>query len=593
MRSLRTNRLALVVAFLVGLLYVAPQFFFIFDPHSNFQGIPLMPSPNEAEYVYQIHSILDGDYLSASPLYYEYKKQTPMMLPVGEYFYALPVLVLGISLVAVLVISKFILPVILFLLIYFLFQQLLDDAESVAGKISSLAGAIFIVVGYDLVDFRTIFRLLSGHTEVLNSFSFLWARPVNPVIGGICLFSFLLLISVAFRRRASRWWMVGVAAVLLALMFGNYFFSWGLAISVLAVLTIFVLLKKNYALARGFVLIPVLSLVLSAPYWWLIWRAKMSPWYQESVLRHGLMLTHYPLINKFLVLTALLFILTVCVPRWRRLGWRIALNTWQWFALALMGGALLAYNQQVITGRTIWPFHFSQYSIPFCIIVLVLLLHNEIRPRARWVWQVAVGVIILASSVYGVYAQAASYQTTAAYYAGLQAYMPALRWLDERPGDCVVLVNFNNEKWHDLTALIAGFTHCDIYARDWHFSMMPFERSLDDYMIQLRWQGISAQDIESYIRSHNGEATGYLFSNWKSLYGVSQFPDFSDPEVTKRIQAFPGEYRDYMSRDMKTVLTKYRLDYIVSVGPMKQSLAGQLKNLKMIFQSGELFIYSF
>lgn len=594
MRLLKTNKLAFFVAILVGLLYVGPHLFFIFALGSDYKGIPMMPSANESDYMYRIRNILDGDYLLGSPLYYEYRNQMPMMPPVGEYFYALPALLFKISPANVLIASKFVLPAILFLLIYFLVQKLIYNPISLSSQISSVAAGLLITLGYDLIDYRSIINwLMTGDDSFLHNFSFLWARPVNPIIGAIFLFSFLLAVCSIWQDNIRKKRPIVLAAIFLTIMFGNYFFSWGMAMSILGVLATFSLFKKSYAKVQDFVSVAALWFIFSAPYWLIIWRAKQSPWYQESVLRNGLFLTHYPLINKFLVFVIIIYAIIVFVLRVWWSGRKLELQSWHWFSLVMILGSFLAYNQQIFTGRTIWPFHFVQYSIPLGLIVLILLLHNYIKPKLNLVWQAAISLIILVTLTYGIYAQSIAYPRHFNYFAKLQPYSIVFNWLDQKKGDCVVLVDFNSPMWSELAAWVADFSHCDIYAKNWYFSMLPFERSLDNYMTILRWRGVRSEDIDNYMKQNEDEAAEYLFSNWQGLFNAQQFPDFQDFELMKRLKEFSTEYKEFMKLDLKTVLKKYRLDYILSVGSLKSDILNQLSYIKPVFESSGLFIYSF
>src|SRR3989344_1717925 len=106
----RRHFLAVLFACLVGVIYGLPNVLFILSLNGGYQGIPMMQTPNEDSYLARIQEILDGHPALGSPYFFEYKEQLPITPPTGEFFYALPSLVFGLSAPTVLMISKFILP---------------------------------------------------------------------------------------------------------------------------------------------------------------------------------------------------------------------------------------------------------------------------------------------------------------------------------------------------------------------------------------------------------------------------------------------------------------------------------------------------
>jgi len=269
--------LAFLLAFIVGIIYLMPHVWFITTNGDAYQGIPFMQNANEDYYIARIQEIVDGHPLVGSQALFEYKDQFPLSPPTVEILYALPNLALGIPLVTTLTVSKFILPFLLFLLIYTLLYRLLGQTNRWPEKLSAIAGALFITLGYDLVDYRTVLNLIKGTIE--PSSWLIWSRPVHPIMGAIYLFSFLLFLwSVVQNTKRIKISIVG-AGVFLALMFSSYFFSWGLALSIGAILGLFYLLRRDYAVVKRLIFIPILGILFSSPYWYLSWLAKQSIWY--------------------------------------------------------------------------------------------------------------------------------------------------------------------------------------------------------------------------------------------------------------------------------------------------------------------------
>lgn len=594
MALFKRHWLAVVCAVAVGVMYIAPHIAFIASLGAEYKRIPIMNTPNEDFYLARVQEILDGHPTIGSAAFYEYKDQMPLSPPTVEFIYALPTLLFGISPTATLLASRFLLPAVLFLLVYFLVRRLIEGDESIAGTVTALGGAFLITLGYDLVDYRSIWNFFVHHAPLSTGF-LIWSRPINPIFGALFLFSFLLCIVSLVQRRERIAWRILGASSLLALMMASYFFSWGIALSVLVVLVALLLLRREYQTAGTLALIVPFGVLLSAPYWIGTWRAAQSPWYEASVLRSGLFLTHYPLLNKFLLATFAFFFLLLLIDfvKKRKNGIVFQWERWHLFSLSFLLGGLLVYSQQVLTGRTVWPYHFVQYTIPLAMVVVMTTLFY-MRKNIGYLWHASIGCAVLASLLYSITVQTTVYQNSSPYYKELQSRAPLFDWLNKKERDCVVLVVEPRPSGrYGLEGLIPAFTHCNTYNSTWVYSLMPDERIAFNYLVHLFFQGVTPLTRDAYLKSYPQEPQGRLFSNWKGLYGVSDFPDFSDHLLAERTQQIPPAYQKFFAQDIKRELKQYRLDYIVSEGPLTPALFAKLGNPPVVYQDPIFSVYSF
>lgn len=600
-KSLKEQYLSIIFAFVVGIIFLAPSIIFIVSLGDDYHGIPMMATANEDSYLARIQEILDGHPLLGSSFFYEYKDEWPLTPPTGELLYAIPSMVFNISPANIIIISRFFLAFILFLLLYHLIYQL-TVGEGLSRKINSVAGALLVTLGYDLVDYRSIISFFTEGQPLAGNF-LLWARPVNPIIGAIFLMSFFLFIWGIIQGKNNKKNIIG-ASIFLALMIASYFFSWGIAVSVLAMLILIYFFKKEYQTVKNLIFVPLLAFVLATPYWYIVWQASKSPWYEESILRSGLFLTHYPLLNKLVVATlaAFVFVLAVQIIKDRTFSQSKArdflrilngyMKDWHWFLLAFIFGSLWAYNQQIITGQTIWPYHFVQYSIPLVMIAVMVLFYNVMKNWSVYLWRVGVFIIVSISLLFGIYTQASVYRASYDYYAQLQFVAPLFDWLNNQEKDCVVMVVESLPKGDSLNFLIPAFTHCNTYSSNNVFSIMPNERTFHNYLSNLAFRGVSPSDIEKFLDGNLDEAKNYLFSNWKGVYGPKDFPDFSDLKLNERINQIPEAYRQFMENGLKNELWQYRLDYILSDTILSEALLSNIPGLEIVFQTDNIFIYS-
>lgn len=585
--------LALALAVAVGLIYVGPYLAFIVSLGDEYRGIPMMQTANEDFYMARIQEVVDGHPLIGSVSFFEYKDQPPISPPVGEILYALPSIILGASTANVLTASRFFLPAILFFLIYYLIRQLTGNENLPAGKLNAAAGALWVALGYDLIDYRSLINFFTGDQIFTGGF-LIWARPVNPILGAVFLFSFLVLVWAIIQ--GTRRYKVSItgAAFFLAWMIGSYFFSWGIAVSIVGVLILIFLFLKKYREAGNLASVLLLGFLFSLPYWYVTWRASQSPWYESSVLRSGLFYTHYPLMNKFLLAVLALFAVFLAFDFfWKKKnGISFHFQLWHGFCVAFILGGLWAYNQQIITGRTVWPYHFVQYTIPLAVVVITTLVFYA-RPRIAYGWHAFIIFVVFSSLAFGAYTQAFTYRQFYSDYKNLQSQAELFDWLNQQDKDCVVLVARQTNSSHDLNGLISAFTHCGTYNYNWVFSLMPDDRIYQSYLVRLFFNGVTPETIGGYLKNNRQEAQNYLFSNWKGLYGVKQFPDFSDDILPKRLDKIPDDYRRFLAQDIGEELKKYKLDFILSAGLLPEIVQKQLPNIKLAEEVNGYFIYQF
>ena len=603
-KIIKNHHLALAGAILVGLIYLAPYVVFRISLGEKYQSIPMLATANEDFYLARIQEIVDGHPLLGSIVFYDYKDQLSLTPPTAEMFYAVPSILLGAAPADILIASKFILPFILFLLVYYLIYRLVADSDSPFAKFNAIAGGLFVTLGYDLVNYRSLWLFLSGQSSLSGNF-LLWSRPVNPILGAIFLFSFFICLWSIIRKSRCRKSLIFLAAVFLALMISSYFFAWGVAVSVAAALILFYFFKKDYQTVTSFLWVALLAVIMSLPYWYMNFKVSQNIFYKDAILRNGLFYTHYPLLNK-VILAALLFYFILFIPLIiikLKLIFKDRLSfikqfsltrarDWNLFCLALLLGGLWALNQQVITGMTVWPFHFVQYTIPLSMVVVMTLLYNVIKEKSRYLWLLISAAIFSSSLIFGIATQTSAYRLNYEYYSAMQSYKPIINWLNQQEKDSVVLVAVDDILvMEQINGLIPAFTHCNIYASNWAYNLMQPDRMRFNYLVLLRLKGVPAGGIEEYLEDNQREVAGYLYSNWKGLYNVKQFPDFSDELLAERIKNFPENYRQFIEQDFFKELKKYRLDYILSIGPLNERIKKDLPQSKLIKQIDDKFIY--
>lgn len=580
--NLKQHKLALIFFIIVGIISVAPHLAFRVSLGEKYRGIYMMQTANELEYLSRIQEIRDGHLLLGSVPFFEYKENPPLVPPnILEILLALLSGFFNMSIQTALIISKFFLPAILFVLIYFLVSSLTLNKESSSNKINATAASLLIVLGYDLVDYRTVmnyFLRLSSPNDFL-----LWTRPINPILGGILIYSFLLLLWELYKDQQTKSRVAKkVFVILCGIVFGmavtSYFFSWGIILSLVGIFIIFSLLKSRYKFIKDLFLICFIGLIMALPYLYNIFSVFGSSLYKEASIRTGLMEGHQPILNKFLILSIIIFFIfnLFKLKELRHKDWFL-------FSLALILAGLVALNQQIITGVTIWPFHFVQYTIPLSLTALFVVSYNSIQKKYPRIWLGIVVIFIAVSLFFGTYTQASTYRQSYSYYKQIQQVDSVFNWINKNTQkDCVIL-----SRDHEfLNRAVLVYTHCNVYLSSFNTYLIPFERLYSGYLVMLGLEGIEKEEIEEYIEKNGLVGAVYLFNTEGLLHGGSStlFKKIKDNIII-----------DYKSMDLGKEIRKYKVDYYMTTSIKEQNKAESdlIKNLEKVYSSDEISIYKF
>ena len=571
MTFLRRHAWALIFTVFVGFSAVLPALIAPFYIGSEYKGIQFTPLDDEDTYRARIHEILDGHFSVASPFMYEYKSSPVPMPPVNEWLYAIPSFLFGLS--TIIIVSKFVLPGLLFFLAYLLIRNIIGRDER-STVVTSITGGLFAVLSVDLVDYGYLFSLLQGNPPR----PLLWTRLVNPIIGAVEIFAFLNLVWVTV---AQRWKYAYIGAgVVLALSVG-YYFSFGISAALLGVLFCVYVYRREFGIARELAATGALALLLSTPYWYTV--VGVVGGSRELAMRNGMFFTHMPVFNKALI-TATLIVLVAYTYAYIRGTARAFAREWI-FVGALIGAGWIVFNEQVFTGREIWHHHFVQYTVPLSAIAIVLAMHLTIRERLPRLFQAGILALFILCAGYGLYS-IASFASRTDDFAQSQVYAPVGEWLNANaPKDCVVLVKEDSDQFERF---IAAYTGCNVYSSDVAYSGVPMERIEHNFFLHMRFSDVKLGDAETYLWANEGFVRGTFYEDWNQAL-MSADPEFSARKIAYLVPA----YQEFAGGNLEEQIRKYRVDYVVSEEPIPEGLMGQLPNLVQESEVGQYHVYRF
>jgi hypothetical protein len=293
--------------------------------------------------------------------------------------------------------------------------------------------------------------------------------------------------------------------------------------------------------------------------------------------------THEPVINKVLLAATLFAAASFFLARARNAS-RQHERRWLFIA-ALLGGSWLAFNQQIVTGREIWYPHFVQYTIPLSLLSVIAAGYFAWRPLFPKIFRWGLYAVISASLVYGLIS-IGSYQGSRDVFLREQTYAPLFSWLNANANkDCVVFVEPAND---ELERLIPGYTSCNTYSTVWTFAGEPRDRILHNFLLRMRLQGVTPDSAETYLAQHETDVRSYFFDNWQEMFGQG-----NDEWLTSKIGELASAYRNFYAGDPEAQLRSFKVDYMVSEGPLPETAVRLLPGLTLKAEAGASFIYSF
>ena len=217
--------------------------------------------------------------------------------------------------------------------------------------------------------------------------------------------------------------------------------------------------------------------------------------------------------------------------------------------------------------------------------VLLVAIHEVVRPRFRWLWIIATAVCIVAPIAFGIRAST-SYTEVLPDFRTVQADASVFAWLDaNEPKDCVVLVK---EQGDSLNRLIPAFTHCNTYVTRWVFAGVPQERVLHDYYVYLRMNGVTAEDVQKYLEAHPEEVRGYFFDDWQTAFAQGH-----DAWLIGKESELAEGYAEFLKGDFKTQIHSYHVDVLVSDTVLSEDEQASICLAKDFGKVGNEYVYGF
>jgi hypothetical protein len=539
----------LVAALFVGSLSVAPHFLARQALGDAYQGIPFFYTDNEDFYIARSQEILDGHTEAGSPYFFEYKNHLTVQPPLGEYLHATVSRLTGVSLVTVFLAAKFVLPALLFLLVACLVLLLLKDEEpKMRGLIAVVAG-FGATIGYDMLGPHALLAALRGQN--IGSYLSFGTRPINPITGALGLFGCLLLLWNLWKSK--RIVVAVISGILLGLL-DCYFFSWALGLAITGLLLLVAMIDRDVRRSIAFSIVLGIGLLMNAQ---MFLSFLGNPTGQFLALRNGLLLMHEPLLNKTLLLALAIFMGAsfVLMRQGSKLK-TLVREPWWIFSLIFLLGGLVALNQQVLTGRAIWPYHFVQYTKPLAWLVSLVAVTHAVRGSWKTVWFFACSALA-AFLLFQSMVAASTYRSMESDFRIRQSWAPVFSWLLTTPKDSVVLAE--GPLAGRLSGWIPAFTSNNVYTSPYAMSGVDQDRLEHNVFVEMRFDGVSSTDARVWLDAHSGSLRGIFYRDFFDVFQRRK----DDGWFSSVLDGLAVKYVDFTRNDFRAELSKYRIDYLV------------------------------
>lgn len=534
-RTWARHWLIIIVAVLLGWLTYWPHLAYQKKLGDDYQGVTKSFIDDDLYYLARGQDVIDGHATLANPCLAEHKSDPPMQFWLPDYLLSKPLAILGIKVVAGYNFYSWLLPLITVLLVYSACYGLVGSRKL------ALTGALFLQA--------SLFFKLGGRLP----------SPGLNFIFWLTLFNLLL----AWLKTDKKIWAV-LSSLNLGLLFYIYPYYWTYALILLVLLALggkiwladFKLKPYWYVLGG--------ALIIGSGYFWELWQASQLPTYAESMIRLGLLNTHFP---SGLKITALALLLGAGLAVFLRK--KIIQNN-SIFILLLAGvvSALIAVNQHVLTGQNLeFSSHYWQISAfiftAAALYGLQFLFYKIFSlPARRAASQILLGLIFFWSAlvIWQTVTAASAVEAVDRYR---QNYAPVFAWLKANTAtDDVIYAN------PDLSAYLPIYTAANVYYNQaCTLFFLSDAEAQSRFAIQKYFDGLSDEKILEAERSIWGTRYINEYAHHQSKNKLRKTIGLKPVDYEKippaefeRIKALLQEIK---ALDFRTALRGYRADYIL------------------------------
>jgi hypothetical protein len=543
---LQNHRIAVFLAIITALIVALPQVYFRIDHRDDgvYAGIELLPdSPWSA----RAREVMDGHPWFGN-IYNKDGKDLPYLFqPLGSMTVAYMGELFGLDINNTLLLSRLVLTFVVFMLMYGFVFLISGD------KRAAISSTILFLLMEGAMSPNGLMNLLHG----VSPESFLrMARPVNPAMVYVLLFSFLITFWLYYKGQGKRYGFL--SALFLGLNFYNYFYTWTYLYAFGGFLVFLLFVQKKWNEGVRLLWVFLGAFLVGIPYVINLHNVTQHPAYEEVGQRFGLLLTHAPLFIGMLALIGLVVFLFK-FPKDDRERYT--------FALALMLAPLATMNQQILTGKVLQTSHYHWFfHKPLAIIIVFIVLFHLLGKSIRFASYrlLVVLMVVTISLASGLFVQMDSYfhsnKDGGEIAIERQKYGPVMEWLNQNVEKESVV--FGNDETSHLTVI---YTPLNVfYHRASPFASLSSTRArqLEVLFSFYRLRGVDATNAREVFYTERETLSGQVYGiHYRELYGTyASIPD-------EKVEEILNEYLSTLSVPpaewLENIFSKYEVSYFV------------------------------
>ncbi|MBI3635631.1 MAG: hypothetical protein HY216_05350, partial [Candidatus Rokubacteria bacterium] len=537
----------------------------------DYRGIHFIAAVDETTYLSRIARVLAGDYRLGNAMIYEYRDDPFTYGPLPEYVLGTIGRLAGLSIATLDIAATFALPAVIFLLFFGLLRRL-------SGRdVVALVGALTLVLGHYLVAKDSpLLQLRLYHPGFPHSLQLV--RPVSPQFHYLLFVGALWLVYWSWcepgsrRRRA-------LAGVGWGLTFYLNFFFWTFLATGIALGAALALLRRDRERVIAGIAVLTLGIAVGAYYWVNALRVMATPGFHDISLRAGFLYMRRPLVPAAHVVWLGVFLLWLRRHREHHGGW---------FLLPFLVGGLVCLNQQVLTGRTVQPFHWETQTNKVVMLLSAFVIVAAWRASRPRLTGRRIGIAAAAAAAALLIAHAALLQTN--YYranraaiAGLQELGPALAWLrTSTPRDAVVVTNPEIPLRSELVT-VYGQRFAILSEPFFMMSIIPLREIDARLTFAARVFGLGDDGFRRVLDHGNG-------SLFFGMYSLPYYHRGDDAVVRRHLDEVAERYRTRTAAAGATDV-RFRVDYVLVGADERRALdLGALGAAREVYSDGRFAV---
>lgn len=542
-------RFGILAGFVVALFGLYPQFALISERGDDWNGVFASNDLDEAAYASYLQALIDGRPRKNDP--YSGRDETPenpqyesifSIQFAAPYLAAIPARILGLNasqtFMAIFALASFFTALALFWLIV----QITGDERFAA------IGTLLILFGGALASGNGVINEFLGHGGAYPFLPFL--RRYIPSVAFPFFFAMYGFVWLALKSeiKSTKYISAVLAGFSFAFLVFSYFYLWTTAAAFLFALTLLWLIirPENWKKNLPFLLIADAIAFLSLlPYAYLL--SKRAPDIDAVQL---LVYTHAPDLLRFPAIVcyaALLLIGLAVVLKFTKLK---ELSTV--FLVAFSVVPFMVFNQQIITGRSLQPFHYEFYVVNYItalVAVLTIFLFLNKLPKLK-IYTVILLILGFTSILWGYFE--VKYTTKLLLFWNIERdkAMPVTNRLaeiareNESLGKRAVTLNYD---YIQADSQPTVSPQAVLWARHQHvFAGVSWEENKERYYQLIYYAGRDADWLRENFRRGDIEAFMALFGwdRFNARLSVNARP-LTKEEIEEEVQRYNAYYRNF------------------------------------------------